>query len=273
MTKLRVGVLYGGRSGEHEVSVASAASILKYLDPDQYEAVPILIGKDGAWSLPSAAPATLSAAAVIERARAGAAGAPEQPAPSEARAPLAARTDVALSPTVGPGMTRGLALDVVFPVLHGPFGEDGTVQGLLELADLAYVGAGVLASAAGMDKVVMKRLFEARGLPVTPWRAFTAADWARRRDEVTADVLELGMPVFVKPANLGSSVGISKVKAADTLAAAVEEALSFDRKVIVEAGVPDPREIECAVLGNDDPIASVPGEIVPSREFYDYESK
>jgi D-alanine-D-alanine ligase len=158
-------------------------------------------------------------------------------------------------------------------VLHGPFGEDGTVQGLLELANLPYVGCGVMASAVGMDKTAMKMMFEARGLPVTPWYAFVAADWTRRRDEVITAALELGLPLFVKPANLGSSVGISKVRAASDLAPAIDLALSFDRKVIVEAGVPEPREIECAVLGNDEPAASVAGEIIPSREFYDYEAK
>jgi D-alanine-D-alanine ligase len=170
-------------------------------------------------------------------------------------------------------VVSGLTLDVVFPVLHGPFGEDGTVQGLLELANLPYVGCGVMASAVGMDKTAMKMMFEARGLPVTPWYAFVAADWTRRRDEVITAALELGLPLFVKPANLGSSVGISKVRAASDLAPAIDLALSFDRKVIVEAGVPEPREIECAVLGNDEPAASVAGEIIPSREFYDYEAK
>jgi D-alanine-D-alanine ligase len=166
-----------------------------------------------------------------------------------------------------------LNLDVVFPVLHGPYGEDGTIQGLLEMADIPYVGAGVLASAAGMDKAVMKVLFAARGLPVCGWRGFVRAEWVRDRARVLESLQGLGMPVFVKPANLGSSVGISKVKSPAELPAAIELALEFDRKVVVEAAVPRAREIECSVIGNDDPSASEPGEIIPSREFYDYEAK
>ena len=247
-----MGVIYGGRSGEHEVSVASAASIFKFIDRARYEPVPIRIEKDGRWTLAGRAPEALSAAEVIQQARAGG---------REAEAPA----DLAL-------VTR-LELDVVFPVLHGPYGEDGTVQGLLELANLPYVGPGVLASAAGMDKAVMKVLFAARGLPVGPWRGFVGADWARDRARVLRDLAALGLPVFVKPANMGSSVGISKVKTAAALEPAIEAALEFDRKVVVEEGVAGAREIECAVLGNDDPATSVPGEVVPSREFYDYEAK
>ena len=162
---------------------------------------------------------------------------------------------------------------MVFPVLHGPYGEDGTIQGLLELANMPYVGPGVLASAAGMDKAVMKVLFAARGLPLCAWRGFVRAEWDRSRSRVLDDLKPLGFPMFVKPANLGSSVGISKVKSPADLVPAIELALEFDRKVVVEAAVPKAREIECAVLGNDDPDASVPGEIIPSREFYDYEAK
>lgn len=281
MNKLRVGVIYGGRSGEHEISVASAASILKHLDREQYEPVAVRIEKDGRWTLPDRAPTALSAADVIEGARAAAA----KPLPGgrDAIMPAHPGADTLLTIERGgvagggdtgtPAVVTGLGLDVVFPVLHGPFGEDGTVQGLLELANVPYVGPGVMASAVGMDKATMKILFEARGLPVTPWYAFVAGDWARRRAEVLARSLALGLPLFVKPSNLGSSVGISKVKTADALAPAIEDALSFDRKVIVEAGVPDPREIECAVLGNDEPQASTAGEVIPSREFYDYEAK
>jgi D-alanine-D-alanine ligase len=166
-----------------------------------------------------------------------------------------------------------LSLDVVFPVLHGPLGEDGTVQGLLELANVPYVGAGVLASAVGMDKAVMKMVFAASGLPIVAWRSFVRADWKRDRARVLADLLTLGLPLFVKPSNMGSSVGISKVKRESELVPAIETALEFDRKVIVEAGVPNPREIECSVLGNEEPAVSVPGEIIPGREFYDYEAK
>ena len=170
--------------------------------------------------------------------------------------------------------SRGLALDVVFPVLHGPYGEDGTVQGLLELANVPYVGAGVLASAVGMDKAAMKLVFAANGLPICDYDVVLKRDWQRdERAIMNAIVTKLGFPVFVKPANLGSSVGISKAKHATELRAAMHLAAEFDRKIVVEAAVPDAREIECAVLGNDEPEASVPGEIVPSREFYDYEAK
>ncbi len=280
MKKLRVGVIYGGRSGEHEVSVASAAAIFKHLDRARYEAVPIRIEKDGRWVLADRAPTALAASEVIAQGRT-----------HPGRQPRAGRDTLLVShpsddtlltierrPLPGGNepdgaIVTGLGLDVVFPVLHGPFGEDGTVQGLLELGAVAYVGSGVLASAAGMDKAAMKALFAARGLPVTPQVVVTRFEWTRQREAHEAAIAALGLPVFVKPANLGSSVGISKVKTADALAAAVEVAFQFDRKVVVEAAVLEAREIECAVLGNDEPAASVPGEILPSREFYDYEAK
>ena len=168
----------------------------------------------------------------------------------------------------------GFGLDVVFPVLHGPYGEDGTVQGLLELANVPYVGAGVLASAVGMDKAVMKLVFAAKGLPICDYEVVLKPDWQRdERGVMHAVVAKLGFPVFVKPANLGSSVGISKAKHAVELRKAISVAAEFDRKIVIEAAVPNAREIECAVLGNDEPEASVPGEIIPSREFYDYEAK
>ena len=174
----------------------------------------------------------------------------------------------------GHAVVTGLNLDVIFPVLHGPYGEDGTMQGLLELANVPYVGAGVLASAVGMDKAVMKVVFIAAGLPVCPYRAILRHDWRAHR-EIVADDLEktLHYPMFVKPANLGSSVGISKAKTRPELAGAMDLAGSFDRKIVIEAAVPQAREIECAVLGNDTPEASVAGEVIPSREFYDYEAK
>ena len=251
MKRLRVGVIFGGRSGEHEVSLASAASIFKHLDRTKYDAVPIRIEKSGQWTLGAEVPELLSAADVIRQKQTG------------ALQPVDPSTAVA----------RG-AVDVVFPVLHGPYGEDGTVQGLLELVNVAYVGAGVLGSAVGMDKAVMKTLFAARGLPIVPHLVVLRKDWSRDPDRVAACAdHELRYPVFVKPANLGSSVGISKVTSRDQLAPAVEVALQYDRKAVVEAAVPKAREIECAVLGNNDPVASVPGEIVPSREFYDYEAK
>jgi D-alanine-D-alanine ligase len=280
--KLRVGVLYGGRSGEHEVSVASAASIFKHLDRARYEAVPIRIEKDGRWVLADRAPAALSAAEVIDQAR--------QRTP---RLPRAGRDTLVVShPSEDTLVTierrrasddaegepdraivTGLGLDVVFPVLHGPYGEDGTVQGLLELASVPYVGSGVLGSAVGMDKAAMKAVFAAHGLAQTPHAVVRHIEWSRGPAETTARLQGLGLPVFVKPANLGSSVGISKVKTWDALAAAMATAFAFDRKAVVEAAVTEAREIECAVLGNDDPEASLPGEVLPSREFYDYEAK
>ena len=178
------------------------------------------------------------------------------------------------SEAAGQAVVTGLNLDVIFPVLHGPYGEDGTIQGLLELANVPYVGAGVLASSVGMDKGMMKVVFASHGLPVGAYTVVRGVDWARRREEtLTAIEQHLGYPVFVKPANLGSSVGISKAKDRAALIEAMELAGSFDRRIIVEAAVPEAREIECAVLGNDDPEASVPGEVIPSREFYDYEAK
>jgi D-alanine-D-alanine ligase len=279
--KLRIGVIYGGRSGEHEVSVASAASVIKALDRTRYEPLPIRIEKDGRWTVADRVPTAISAAEVIEQTRIVAA---RPPRPGRETVLVAHPTEDTLltierrqlrssDPDAEQAIVTGLGLDVVFPVLHGPFGEDGTVQGLLELANIPYVGAGVMASAVGMDKAAMKVLFAAQSLPVVPWKAFVRRDWERERGRVTEAALALGLPVFVKPANLGSSVGISKVKASEELAPAVETALEFDRKIVIEAGVPDAREIECAVLGNDDPQASVPGEVIPSREFYDYEAK
>jgi len=283
MKKLRVGVIYGGRSGEHEVSVTSAASIFKHIDRTKYEPIPIRIEKDGKWTLADRPPAALSAAEVIHQARV----APARPVRAGRDTLLApypsddtvitverrASSDGATSSDAEGAVVTGLGLDVVFPVLHGPYGEDGTVQGLLELANVPYVGAGVLASAAGMDKAVMRVLFAGAGLPLVAWRAFVRAEWDRNRRGILADIDKLGFPVFVKPANLGSSVGISKVKGKAELVPAIELALEFDRKVVVEAGVVNAREIECAVLGNEDPETSLPGEIIPSREFYDYEAK
>jgi D-alanine-D-alanine ligase len=251
VSKLRVAVVYGGRSGEHEVSVVSASSIVKHLDPDKYEVVPVLIDRQGRWLVGAAAPKALSAADVTG---------PAAEAGLQVVEPTAA---------IGDG-----GIDVVFPVLHGPYGEDGTVQGLLELASVPYVGAGVLGSAVGMDKGVMKTLFVAAGLPVGPYQVVVRHEWERDARGITARVArELRYPVFVKPANLGSSVGISKARNDAEFAAAMAEALHYDRRIVIEAAVPQAREVECAVLGNDDPATSVPGEIIPSREFYDYEAK
>jgi D-alanine-D-alanine ligase len=267
MAKLRIGVIYGGRSGEHEVSLASAASVFKNLDPERYEAVPIKIEKDGRWTLPPEPPKTMKAADVIK----GIAAPNDDVAPETH---LLAKPGGDTLMTVSNGTVSGLALDVVFPVLHGPYGEDGTVQGLLELANVPYVGAGVLASAVGMDKAAMKLAFIAKGLPICDYDVVLKRDWQREERTILQRVVKhLGFPVFVKPANLGSSVGISKAKHVAELRSAIKLAAEFDRKVVIEAAVPQAREIEVAVLGNDEPEASMPGEIIPSREFYDYEAK
>jgi D-alanine-D-alanine ligase len=275
--KLRVGILYGGRSGEHEISLASAAAVFKNLDPERYEPVAIRIEKDGRWMLPDRPPELASAADVIA-ARAGVIAANAE---STHRGPEAhlvahpgAETLLSIDRAQPTSVVSGLTLDVIFPVLHGPLGEDGTVQGLFELANVAYVGAGVLGSAVGMDKAMMKLVFTARGLPICDYEVVTKRDWKRdERGTLTGLASRLGFPVFVKPANLGSSVGISKAKHATELRVAIELAASFDRKIVIEAAVPQAREIEVAVLGNDEPDASVPGEVVPSREFYDYQAK
>ncbi len=270
MKKLRVGVIYGGRSGEHEVSLASAAAVFSNLNPERYDPVAIRIEKDGRWTLPTQPPRVASAAAVI-------AGRPESSGHAREAHLVAhpgSETLISIDRANPPSVVTGFTLDVVFPVLHGPYGEDGTIQGLLELANVPYVGAGVLASAVGMDKATMKLVFAARGLPICDYEVVTKREW--KLDEhgtLNAIVDRLGFPVFVKPANLGSSVGISKARHAAELRAAIELAASFDRKIVVEAAVPQAREIEVAVLGNDAPDASMPGEIIPSREFYDYEAK
>jgi D-alanine-D-alanine ligase len=274
--KLRIGVIYGGRSGEHEVSLASAAAVFKNLDSSRYEAVPILVTKEGRWTVPSEPPALEAAADAIAASRTKAIAATSREAHLIAHpgGDTLMTIDRSSGSDVSTVAVSGLALDVVFPVLHGPYGEDGTVQGLLELANVPYVGCGVLGSAVGMDKAVMKLLFAARDLPICDYEVVLTRDW--RRDEravLTRVTSRLGFPLFVKPANLGSSVGISKAKHAIELRAAINLAAEFDRKIVVEAAVPAAREIECAVLGNDDPEASVPGEIIPSREFYDYEAK
>jgi D-alanine-D-alanine ligase len=278
--RLRVGVLYGGRSGEHEVSLASAASVFANLDRTRYEPVPIRIEKDGRWSLADKPPATTIAGEVIEQARLEAARPVREgrevhfvARPSEETI-LSIDRSTSKHDDVPGAIVTGLALDVIFPMLHGPYGEDGTIQGLLELANKPYVGAGVLASAVGMDKAVMKTLFAARGLPVCPYRVLRRHEWNAAGTTIAAELEKaLKYPMFVKPANLGSSVGISKAKDAIGLREAIALAGSYDRKIVVEAAVPDAREIECAVLGNDEPDASVAGEVIPSREFYDYEAK
>jgi D-alanine-D-alanine ligase len=268
--------MFGGRSGEHEVSIQSAKSIMAALDPARYEVVPIGITRAGNWVIGPQAVARLEAEARI----ALGASVSVDAAPSDEEAPLpSSHLSEAEAPhpatipldTDGEGWVR--AIDVVFPALHGSYGEDGTIQGLLEVLDVPYVGAGVLASAAGMDKVVMKKLFAAAGLPQVEYTFYRRRDIEQDMDTVVQDIGErLGYPCFVKPANLGSSVGISKVKRAEDLPRALQIAARYDRKVIVERGL-DVREVEVAVLGNDEPQASLPGEIVPSNEFYDYRAK
>jgi len=263
-SKLRVGLIFGGRSGEHEVSLASARSVMAVLDPEKYEVVQIGITHDGRWLTQGnpLAQLTASRAALLGE------GAPTAPASTDAHA-SAGRELV-------PGATGAAfpPLDVIFPILHGPYGEDGTVQGLLELAGVAYVGCGVLASSVGMDKIVSKQLFQAHGIPVVPYCAIKRRDWETRPDAVIADVeAQLPYPLFVKPANLGSSIGISRAADREGLRRSLAEAARYDRKLLVEAAVANPREIECSVLGNDAPIASILGEIVPKREFYDYAAK
>lgn len=253
--RLKVGVLFGGRSGEHEVSLASAASVIRGLDPDKYEAVPIGITKEGHWLVGADAQKML----------------PDVLRNGQRVTMTADPTDAALLPLDRSG--GGQRLDVVFPVMHGTFGEDGTIQGLLDLAGLPFVGAGVLGSAVGMDKDVTKRLLQVAKIPVVPWITVRRADWERNQSEVRKAIEEkFKYPVFVKPATLGSSVGMTKVHSRAELAPALNLAAEFAMKIMVERAVVA-REIEVSVLGNHDPKASIPGEIVPHREFYDYTAK
>lgn len=226
--KLRVGVLMGGQSGEHEVSLASARSVIKALNKNKYEVVPIKIDRNGRWP---------KSKMILPR-------------------------------------PKGLNLDVVIPIMHGTYGEDGKIQGLLELANLPYVGAGVLGSAVAMDKIIMRQLFKQAGLPVGKFLYFLKKDWLKQKNKIIKEIeKQLNYPVFVKPANLGSSIGISKAQNKNQLIKAVREASKFDRKIIIERAIKKARDIECSVLGNDEPIASIPGEIVPGDEFYSYSDK
>jgi D-alanine-D-alanine ligase len=254
--RIRVGVLFGGRSGEHEVSLISAASVIQALDPEKYEAVPIGISKDGRWLVGNTKLKVLRD--ILKKGE---------------RVMLSTDPSVAALIPLDEKAGGGIRVDVVFPVLHGTYGEDGTVQGLLELAGLPYVGAGVLGSAVGMDKDVQKRLFRDAGLPVAEFEAISRATWERSRAEVLKSFeKKFAFPLFVKPAALGSSVGMTKVHDIKELPTALDLAAEFGQKIIVERGL-DAREIELAVLGNDSPRASIPGEIVPHREFYDYAAK
>jgi len=263
------------------VSLASAAAVFANLDRQRYEPIAIRIDKDGRWVLADRPPTASSAADVILQAQSEAT---RVRGGKEVFLPARPGGDTLLvvdrhkshdeSDDVEIRSLAALTLDVVFPVLHGPYGEDGTVQGLLELAGVPFVGCGVLASAVSMDKSVMKSLFAARGLRVSPWIALSRREWVERPQAVRDRLAgALSYPLFVKPANLGSSVGVSKVHDRSELDAAMNTAAEFDRKIVVETGVDHAREIECAVLGNEAPEASQPGEIVPSNEFYDYEAK
>jgi len=278
--KLRVGILFGGRSGEHEVSLLSAASILNAIDRDKFDVVPIGITKEGRW-LAGGDARNLLENGVTEAPRQFRAGDPESTPGARL---LHEGIPTLMAPVPGPQGPAGKAIDVVFPVLHGTFGEDGTVQGLFELAGIAYVGAGVLGSAAGMDKAVMKRLFAQAGLPIVKDLTVLRADWEKAPTKVTKQIeAALKYPLFIKPANLGSSVGISKAHDRKELGPALTLAGKFDRKLVVEQGVGSrprrdgsqakARELEVAVLGNDAPQASVVGEIIPGKEFYDYDAK
>lgn len=265
--KIRVGVVFGGRSGEHEVSLVSAQSIMKALDSSKYEVIPIGVSKQGTWVV-------------------GADPKKFLPAPAEQRkldvAPAEAAGKTAL---IGDPSHQGMILldkqnahqqvklDVVFPIMHGTYGEDGTLQGLLEMADLPYVGCGVMASAVGMDKTAAKRLFRDAGLNIAPFREYLRRDWREKPEEVIADLeAHLAYPCFVKPVNSGSSVGVSKAHDRGELSTAFDLAAKYDRKILVEASI-NGRELEVSVLGNDKPIASIPGEVVPCNEFYDYKAK
>jgi D-alanine-D-alanine ligase len=269
--KLRVGVIFGGRSGEHEVSVRSAGSLIEAIDRKKYEVLPIAISQEGKWLSPPEAARLLTPAAQNLF---------SSNLLSEDKTEVAILGDPSRAGLMTLGREGGSSvsrtLDVVFPVLHGPFGEDGTLQGLLEMAGIPYVGCGVLASACGMDKVTMKQLFQVAGLPMCRYTWFLRSQWQNDRSGVTRTVRrEIGFPCFVKPANLGSSVGVSKAVDKDSFERAVDLAAQYDRKIVVEEAV-DAREIECAVLGNDEPAASLPGEYVihdNTAGFLDYTEK
>lgn len=257
--RIRVAVLFGGQSAEHDVSLRSAETVLGALDPERYETIPVGVTREGRWLTGGEPLRQLAAASDLFAIGPGEA----ESVPSDA---------VASPPGALPAGIAG-EVDVVFPVLHGPMGEDGTVQGLLELSGLPYVGSGVLGSAVAMDKAMAKTVLEQAGLPQAPWRLVQRKEWERDPGLVTEWIADgLGFPCFVKPANMGSSVGVVKARDAGELAGAMDSAGRFDRRIVVEAGL-DARELEVAVLGNDEPVASVAGEIVPANEFYDYQAK
>ena len=261
--KLKVGIIFGGRSGEHEVSFCSASSIIKAIDKDKYTVVPIGITKEGRWISPQDSELALQSGKIEGK-----------------------NTVILLNDSSGKALVhidnhqrldKSSALeklDVIFPVLHGPYGEDGTVQGLLELATIPYVGAGVAASAISMDKDLMKIIFQQKNLPILKWMTVKRKEWQKDKEKILSLIQNgFGYPLFVKPTNLGSSVGITKVHKKEELEKAIDLASSYDRKILIEKGLEEVREIECGVLGNDEPRASVVGEVKPAGEFYDYDSK
>lgn len=260
--RIRVGIIFGGRSGEHEVSLRSAKSVMDAIDRDKYDVVPVGITKEGRWIAGGDPLKALTGGSesVTPAALLGEPGDPTLKAIEPAGDATRTLTDIA-------------SVDVIFPVMHGPYGEDGTMQGLLELADVPYVGAGVVGSAVGMDKVIFKAVMQSYGIPVLPYQLVQRADWEDDREAVLDRITAaLDFPMFVKPANLGSSVGVSKATSRARLAEALDEAARYDRRLLVERGIPG-REIEVSVMGNEHPIASLPGEVIPGDEFYSYDDK
>ena len=261
--KIKVGIIFGGRSGEHEVSFCSASSIIKAIDKDKYTVVPIGITKEGRWISPQDSVSALQSGKI------------------KGKSTVILLNDPSGSALVRIDNNQRLdksstleKLDIIFPVLHGPYGEDGTVQGLLELADIPYVGAGVTASAISMDKDLMKTIFKQKDLPILKWMTIKRKEWQKDKEKILSLVQDnFEYPLFVKPTNLGSSVGITKVHKKEELEKAIDLASSYDRKILIEEGLEEAREIECSVLGNDEPQTSVVGEVKPAGEFYDYDSK
>ncbi|MFA6254532.1 MAG: D-alanine--D-alanine ligase family protein [Patescibacteria group bacterium] len=264
--KIKVGVIFGGRSGEHEVSIVSAQSVMKALDRNKYEVIPIGVTKEGKW---------IAGPQAVQFLKEGLKKLPFKsvltPDPTEKHLVKVKEKGLVPLKSQGSSITN---LDVVFPLIHGTYGEDGKLQGLLELANIAYIGAGVLGSALGMDKIVQKQLFAEVGLAITKYTWFLSQDWPRKRKNILSQLeKELKYPMFTKPANTGSSVGVGKCHNQKELILGIGDASQYDRKVIVEQGINNISEIEVAVLGNDNPKASVPGEIIASNEFYDYDAK
>jgi D-alanine-D-alanine ligase len=266
--KLKVGVIFGGRSGEHEVSLVSANSIIKALNPDKYEVIPVGITRQGSWMV------GIKPENMLEYSKTPAKGCLAFAGTSSGKASLNCDpANKGLMLLDRPKTEESIKLDVLFPIIHGTYGEDGTLQGMLELADLPYVGCGVMASALGMDKTMSKRLFQSAGINIAPYMEVLRSAWRKNPEKIAEEIEKnLGYPCFVKPVNSGSSVGISKVKSRAQLSEAMNLAAKYDRKVLIESHI-NGREIEVSVLGNDDPVASVPGEIVPCNEFYDYTAK